>query len=88
MMTRRLVALSLGVATGIFGFAAGAGLTGSRLAAALIGAMAAGVVAWLVHARSGLALEAAACSGGLKIASGLVTLAALLQIGRLAGTNE
>ena len=81
---RALVATSLGIATGIFGFAAGAGLTGSWLAAALIAAFTAGPVALLVHTRSWPALDVAACSRGLKIVSGLVTLVALVQLARLA----
>jgi len=83
-MLRALVALSVGIATGIFGFTAGAGLTGSWLAAALIAVAAAGLVALLVHTRSSLAFDVAACSRGLKIVSGLATVAALVLLCRLA----
>jgi len=83
-MMRALVALSLGIAAGIFGFMAGAGLTGSWFAAALIAAFAAGLVVLLVHARPIVALDEAACTRGLKIVSGLATLVALAQLARLA----
>src|SRR5712692_6751838 len=83
-MLRALVALSLGIAAGIFGFTAGAGLTGSWFAAALIAAFAAGLVVLLVHARPIVALDEAACTRGLKIVSGLATLVALAQLARLA----
>jgi len=44
-MMRTLVASSLGLAAGIFGFTTGAGLTGSWLAAMVIAAFVAGLVA-------------------------------------------
>src|SRR6267142_1659895 len=83
-MLRALVATSLGIAAGIFGFVAGAGLTGSWLAAALIASISAGLVALLLLTRPILTLDAAACSRGLKIVSGLATLVALVQLARLA----
>ena len=81
---RALVALSLGIAAGIFGFAAGAGLTASWWAAALIGAATAGLVVWLVWTRPIVPLDEAACSRGLKIVSGVASLVALVQLARLA----
>jgi hypothetical protein len=83
-MLRALVASSLGIATGIFGFTAGLGLTGSWLAASLIAAFAAGVVAVLFHSRSSLTLDAAAYPRWLKLVSGLATLVAIVQLARLA----
>ncbi len=83
-MMRALVASSLGLAAGIFGFTAGAGLTGSRLAATLIAAIVAGAVALLDFTRPVVPLDEAACSRGLKIVSGLATVGALVQLARLA----
>ena len=80
---RTFVASSLGIATGIFGFAAGAGITGSWLAAALIGTVAAGLVALWVHRGSGLVLDPAACSRSLKIVSAVATMVALILLTRL-----
>jgi hypothetical protein len=81
---RALVASSLGIATGIFGFAAVAGLTASWWAVGLIGAAIAGLVAWLVITRPVVALDEAACSRGLKILSGVASVVALVQLARLA----
>src|SRR6267143_6966478 len=81
---RALVAWSLGIAAGIFGLAAGAGLTGSRWAAILIAAVVAGLVGLLVYRRRIVALDEAACSPGLKAVSGLATIGALVQIARVA----
>jgi hypothetical protein len=83
-LMRALVASSLGIATGIFGFAAGAGLTASWWAAALIGVATAGLVAWLVMTRPIVLLDEAACSRGLKILSGVASVVALVQLARLA----
>jgi alpha-1,2-mannosyltransferase len=81
---RKLVALALGIAVGIFGFTAGFGLTGSWLGAILIGALAAGVCGVWFHARPPVAIDPAACSRGLVIVAALGTLLALVQVGRLA----
>ena len=83
-MLRAIVASALGIATGIFGFTAGAGLTGSWLASALIAALAAGGVILLVHRNRIPTLDEAACSRGLKIVSALATLVALVLLARLA----
>lgn len=83
-LLRALIAASLGMATGIFGFTAGVGLTGSRLAGGLIAAFAAGLVARLVHTRSSLAFETATFPRWLKIVSVSATLVALVQLTRLA----
>lgn len=58
-------------------------MTGSWLAAALIATVAAGLVALWVRRGSGLVLDPAACSRGLKIASGVATLVALVLLARL-----
>jgi hypothetical protein len=81
---RSAVASSLAVAFGIFAFTAGFGLTGSRAAAAGIAAAAAGLVAWRVGRRRGLALDEAAAPRALRIVSALATGAALVQLARLA----
>jgi len=81
---RALVAWSLGIAAGIFGLTAAAGLTGSRWAAILIAAVVAGLVGLLVYRRPIVPLDEAACSPGLKAVSGLATIGALVQIARLA----
>ncbi len=83
-LTRALVASSLGVAAGIFGFSAGAGLIGSWFTAALIAAAVAGLVAALAYTRPVIALDEAACSPGLKTIAGVATLVALVQLARLA----
>lgn len=83
---RRGIAVSLGIAAGIFGFTAGLGLTESWAAAALIGALAAGLVAWRALRRPPFPLDAleAACPRGLRILSAVATVAALVQLARLA----
>ena len=83
-MMRALVASSLGIAAGIFAFTAGAGLTGSWLAASLIAAFVAALVFLLVHRRPIIPLDEGACSRGLKIVSGIATLLALVMLARLA----
>ena len=83
-MLRAIVASALGIATGIFGFTAGAGLTGSWLAAGLIAAVAGGVVALLVHRNRLLTIDEAACSRGLKVVSAVTTLVALVLLARIA----
>ncbi|HEX9365298.1 MAG TPA: glycosyltransferase family 87 protein [Vicinamibacterales bacterium] len=81
---RDLVGGALGGAGGIFAYAAGAGLTGSRLAAALISAAATALIFRLVRARRMVTLDETACFPALKIVSALATVAALVQLTRLA----
>ncbi len=83
-MMRALVASSLGLAAGIFGFAAGAGLAGSWFAATVIAVFVAGLVGVFAYRRPSVVLDEAACSRGLKIVSSLATLVALVQLARLA----
>ncbi|HZI94807.1 MAG TPA: glycosyltransferase family 87 protein [Patescibacteria group bacterium] len=83
-MLSLLVASSLGLATGIFAVVAAMALTGSWIASALIAAVAAGLVAVWVHRSAGPSLDAAACSRGFKIVSGLMTLVGLVLLARLA----
>jgi hypothetical protein len=80
----RLVAVSLGLATGIFAFTAGLGLTGSWLAAGLIALALAALVAAQNWRNPMVPLDPSAASRGLKILSGLATAAALVQLCRLA----
>src|SRR2546425_4871748 len=83
-MMRVLVATAVGIAAGIFGFAAGAGWTGSGLVAVLIAALVAVLVVPWISTRPIVALDEAACPRGLKVVSGLATLVALVQLARLA----
>jgi hypothetical protein len=83
-ITRALVASSLAIAAGIIAFAAAAGLFGSWPAAFLAAAIAGGVVGVSAWRRPVVALDEAATSRGLKIVSGLATIAALVALCRLA----
>jgi hypothetical protein len=84
MLMRAFVAAALGAAAGIFGFAAGAGLTGSWYAATLIAVVAAGLIAALSYRRPIVTLDETACTRGLKTIAVLATLVALVQLARLA----
>ena len=81
---RALVACSLGAAFGIFAFAIAAGVTGSPPAALVIAIIVAGLLAWTWRARPIIPLDEAASSRGLKIVAVVATIAALVQLGRLA----
>jgi len=78
------IALSLGLAAGIFGFAAGATLPGSHWTAVFAGGCAAGLVTWWVYSSRLLPVDENAASRGLKIVSGTATVIALAQLLRLA----
>ncbi|MBZ5640209.1 MAG: DUF2029 domain-containing protein [Acidobacteriia bacterium] len=80
---RLFIASSLGLATGIFGFAAGAALPGSLWTAALVGGFAAVLVTWWVYSSHLLPVDESAASRGLKIVSGVATVVALVQLLRL-----
>lgn len=81
---RTLVAAALGLATGIFGFTAGLGLTGSWTGAVLISLALAGFVAVQTRRCPIVPLDETAASRGLKVLSGLAAAAALVQLFRLA----
>jgi len=81
---RKFVALTLGIAAGIFCFTAAAGLTDSRLWATAAAAMAVGLTIHLARRQSNLVIEESACPRGLKIASGMAAIMALVQLARLA----
>jgi len=81
---RTLVVWSLGIAAGIFSFAAGAGLTGSIPIALALAAVTTGLVVRLRHKHSILVIEASACPRGLRALSGIAILVALVQLSRLA----
>ena len=81
---RMLVASSLGSATGIFAFAAAAGLMGSWPAALAIGALAVALATRAFWKHPVVQLDESACSPGLKIVSGLATLVAIVEIARLS----
>ena len=77
------ITISLAVATGIFVFAAAVGLSGSAPPRRPSGVVAAGLAGWRVWSRPILAIDESACSPGLKIVSGLATVAALVQLALL-----
>jgi hypothetical protein len=81
---RTLIAISLGIACGIFAFTIAAGLTGPHAAAWAVAAVIALLVAWACYARPFFPLDETACSRGLKIVAGVATIAALVQLARLA----
>jgi alpha-1,2-mannosyltransferase len=83
-MLRAVVASSLGIASGLFCFTAGVGLTGSWLAAGLMAALAAGLIALWAHRSPSMVLDAAACPRWLKVVSALATVFALVQLARAA----
>ena len=76
------VTSAFAAATAMFAFAAGLGLTGSGVAATVI-AFAAAAGAWWVGKRALLALDPSACPRWLAVASGVATVLALAQVGRL-----
>lgn len=80
-MLHRLVLLSLGAASGILGFAAGAAVTGSWLASGAIAVAIAVVVAWMSRR---LVVEPDACPRSLKVVSAVATVVALFQLVRLS----
>jgi len=81
---RALAAISVGLAAGIFAFAAASGLLGSWPIALPIALLAAGLVAASFWRRPIVALDQGACSRGLQVVSGLATIVALVQLSRLA----
>jgi hypothetical protein len=82
-MLHLLVTVSLGIITGMFAFAAGAGVAGSWAVAGAVGVIAAAVVGLLFWRRIVFELDEGACSRGLCIVSAIATLLALFQLGRL-----
>src|SRR5580765_6351601 len=78
-----LVAIALGLASGIFVFAVVAGLTGSIATAAPITTLCAGLVGWAVRTRLRIPLDASACSRGLAILSVVTTIMAIVLVGRI-----
>jgi len=83
-MLRTCVALAISAATGIFTFAAGLGLCGSKVASALVATGAAGLVGWWVVRHRRLALDPEGVPRWLQVVSGIATAAALVMVGRLA----
>ena len=82
-MERTRIALGLACAFGIFAFAGVMGLTGSRPAAVIVALGTSACVAWLFWRRPLLPFDQGAVSHTLKVVSGLATIAALFQLGRL-----
>jgi alpha-1,2-mannosyltransferase len=83
-MLRTCVALALSVATGIFAFAAGMGLSGSHLASVLAAIVAAALVALWIASGRGLALDPTGIPRWIQVVCGIATAAALVMVGRLA----
>jgi hypothetical protein len=81
---RALVATSLGIVTGVFAFVAGMGLTGSLWGAAVLASIGVAAAGMVIEKHLLGILDETACSRGLKVVSGLATLGALVQLGRLA----
>ena len=77
---RAFIAVSLALAAGICTFAMAEGLSGSLPGAFLIAALAAGLAGWGVWTRPIVAVDESAAPRGLKIVSGVATIAALFQL--------
>lgn len=80
---RAMIGAWLAITAGIFGFAAGMGLTGSPIAAFAIAIPFAVLTAFAVWKLPVFTLEAAAESRGLRILSSVAMVAALIQLARL-----
>src|SRR5256885_17131406 len=81
---RRLAAVWIALATGIFVFTAAAGVFGSWAAAIPVGALAAAAVAAWLWSRTWLVPDPAAASHGLRIISALATAVALAELVRMS----
>jgi len=81
---RTVIACSLGFACGIFAFTIAAGVVGSPVAASVIAVIVAALIAWAWRRRPFVPIDEAACSRGLKIVALVATIAALVQLTRLA----
>jgi hypothetical protein len=79
---RNIVSLALAVSTGLFGFAAAMGLTGSLFAAGVIAAVVAALAFWATLRHPVIALDETACSRGLAILALLSTVAAIGMVAR------
>ncbi len=84
MSMRLVVAISLGLAVGIFLVPAVVGLTDSGAAAAAIGVSGALVFGFWMHRSPIVPLDESAAPRAMKIFSGIATLLALVVLGRLA----
>src|SRR5689334_12187647 len=80
---RVLVAVALGCAFGIYVFPLAAGVV-AWPAALAIGALAGAASGRILWRRPPVALEASACSRGLKALSAIACVVALVQLGRLS----
>ncbi len=80
---RALLILYLTIAASLFGFAAGAGLTGSLIAALPIAILFMGLAGFALWKFRIITIEKTACSRGLQILSAVATVAALVQLVRL-----
>jgi alpha-1,2-mannosyltransferase len=80
---RLLVVLSLGIATGLFTFAVGVGVTDSWPAATALGVLAGGLVGGLFWKRRFVELDETAASRGLAVVSAVSTVLAFVQLVRV-----
>src|ERR1700730_6543974 len=81
---RAAVAIAVGLAAAIIAFTIAAGVTGSLVAALPIPALASAVVAARLWERPIVSYDPAATSRPLRIVSAVATVAALIQLARLA----
>src|SRR5262245_51194962 len=81
-MARHFVTAALAGATGLLALAAGMGVTGSSVAAALIAALAVALVAWWSERRGRPVVDLSACPPWLAVVSAVATLLAIAQLGR------
>ena len=82
-MTRAPFIAAFAAATGIFAYAAGRGVTGSGIAAALAALVAAGFVTWWMARTGRPAIDLSGCPRWLGVVSGVAAIVALAQIARL-----
>jgi alpha-1,2-mannosyltransferase len=80
---RSLLIFYLLAAAGLFGFAAGAGLTGSLILAIPIAIVFMGLTGFVLWKFRIVAIEKTACSRGLQVLSGVAIVVALVQLARL-----
>lgn len=81
---RTPVAAAVGLAAAIAAFVASVGLGASLAVAGLVAAATLGLIGWTIHRSSLAILDGSAASRGVKVVSGLATVAALVQLARLA----
>ena len=81
---RACIAAALALATGIFGYTIGMGLSGSLLVSAIVAALASGVVGAWFYARPFVSLDPAPWPRSLVLISAIATIGALVLYARIA----